>query len=198
LGPRLIRLGETASRLVGSWARPYLAGLVDAIGETANMATLDGDEVVYVAQAPSRHSMRMFTEVGRRVLPHCTAVGKALLAQLPPAEVGAILARSGLPAQTPHTVTDAAELHAQLKAVRTHGYATDEGEQELGVRCVAVPVASAPTPLAISVSGPEGRLSENARERIVPVLTRTAELLTLALASQGGSGASGGAGVDPR
>ena len=83
LGPRLIRLGETAGRLLGSWAQPVLAELVNEVGETANMAVLEGDEVVYVAQVPSRHSMRMFTEVGRRVRPHCTGVGKALLAQLP-------------------------------------------------------------------------------------------------------------------
>ncbi|MEU8139438.1 IclR family transcriptional regulator, partial [Streptodolium elevatio] len=83
LGPRLIRLGETAGRLLGSWARPYLAELMESTGETANLAVLESGEVVYVGQVPSRHSMRMFTEVGRRVQPHCTAVGKALLAQLP-------------------------------------------------------------------------------------------------------------------
>ena len=66
LGPRLIRLGESASRQFGTWARPWLARLVDQVEETANLAVLDGDEVVYVAQVPSRHSMRMFTEVGRR------------------------------------------------------------------------------------------------------------------------------------
>ena len=83
LGPRLIRLGESAARLLGTWARPYLARLVEETGETANMALLDGDEIVYVAQVPSKHSMRMFTEVGRRVLPHSTGVGKALLAHTP-------------------------------------------------------------------------------------------------------------------
>ncbi|SCF75695.1 IclR family transcriptional regulator, acetate operon repressor, partial [Streptomyces sp. Ncost-T6T-2b] len=83
LGPRLIRLGESASRLLGTWARPYLSRLVEETGETANMALLDGDEIVYVAQVPSKHSMRMFTEVGRRVLPHSTGVGKALLARHP-------------------------------------------------------------------------------------------------------------------
>ena len=100
LGPRLIRLGESAARLLGTWARPYLAELVEATGETANMALLDGDEAVYVAQVPSRHSMRMFTEVGRRVLPHSTGVGKALLALLPQAEARALLARTGMPAAT--------------------------------------------------------------------------------------------------
>ena len=73
LGPRLIRLGESAASMLGSWAMPYLAGLVDRIGETANMAILEGDSVVYVAQVPSPHSVRMFTEVGRRVLLHSPA-----------------------------------------------------------------------------------------------------------------------------
>lgn len=187
LGPQLIRLGDTASRLLGRWARPYLTELVETVGETTNMALLDGDEVVYVAQAPSKHSMRMFTEVGRRVLPHCTAVGKALLAQLPAGEADAILARTGLPAQTPHTITDPAELLEQLERIRAQGYAVDDGEQELGVKCIAVPVVGAPERSAISVSGPEGRLSEAARARIVPDLQRAAGELADSLAYAGAS-----------
>ena len=78
LGPKLIRLGESATQLIGAWSRPHLTDLVRATGETANMAVLDGTMAVYVAQVPSEHSMRMFTEVGRRVFTHCTGVGKAL------------------------------------------------------------------------------------------------------------------------
>src|SRR5687768_17029136 len=104
LGPRLIRLGDGASRLLGTWSRPYLSRLVDALGESANLAMLDGDRVVYVAHVQSTRSMRMFTEVGRRVYPHCTAVGKALLAHLPPSDVHALLGRTGMPAQTEHTI----------------------------------------------------------------------------------------------
>src|SRR5690606_39801194 len=59
---RLIRLGDSASRLIGGWAMPHLSRLVDQLGETANLAMLDGDRGVYLAQAPSRHAMRMFTE----------------------------------------------------------------------------------------------------------------------------------------
>ncbi|MEV7908273.1 IclR family transcriptional regulator, partial [Streptomyces anulatus] len=77
LGPRLIHLGATASRLLGAWSRQYLARIAEATGETTNLAVLDADQVVYVAQVPSRHYLRMFTEVGRRVPPHCTAAGKA-------------------------------------------------------------------------------------------------------------------------
>src|SRR6185369_8772496 len=62
LGSRLIRLGEISSQMLGTWLRPFLAQLVRLTGETANLAMLDGDEVVYIAQVPSPHSMRMFTE----------------------------------------------------------------------------------------------------------------------------------------
>ncbi|MCP2340303.1 IclR family transcriptional regulator [Actinomadura rupiterrae] len=170
LGPRLIRLGDGAGRLLGSWARPALARLVDEVGETANMAVLEGDSAVYVAQVPSRHSMRMFTEVGRRVLPHCTGVGKALLAQLPESRVREILSRTGMPARTSHTFTDANALVDELARVRERGYAVDDEEQEVGVRCVAVPLPGAPTLTAFSVSGPSARMTHEAVQEVVPVM----------------------------
>lgn len=174
LGPRLMHLGETAGRLLGSWAQPSLVELVDEVGETANMAVLEGDEVVYVAQVPSRHSMRMFTEVGRRVNLHCTGVGKALLAQLPEAEAREIIGRTGLPARTPHTITDPAVLLEELERIRQRGYALDDEEQEIGVRCVAVPLSGTPTPAAISISGPQSRLPLNVIDDVLPIMRRTA------------------------
>ncbi|MER7045459.1 IclR family transcriptional regulator [Streptomyces jumonjinensis] len=185
LGPRLIRLGESASRLLGTWARPHLARLVEETGETANMALLDGDEIVYVAQVPSKHSMRMFTEVGRRVLPHSTGVGKALLAGSAPDEVRALLARTGMPAATEKTITTPEGFLAALEQVRRQGYAVDDNEQEIGVRCLAVPVPDSPTTAAISISGPAGRVTETAVRRIVPVLQEVARELSQALRSTG-------------
>ncbi|MGH3387840.1 MAG: IclR family transcriptional regulator [Actinomadura sp.] len=178
LGPRLIRLGERAGRLLDAWARPALERLVDKLGETANMAVLEGDDVVYVAQVPSRHAMRMFTEVGRRVRPHCTGVGKALLAQLPAETVQAIVGRTGMPAHTPRTITDPAALAEELALVRQQGYALDDEEQELGVRCVAVPLLGSPAPAAISVSGPSGRMTRQVVADIAAFMRRTAEELT--------------------
>jgi IclR family acetate operon transcriptional repressor len=177
LGPRLIGLGESASRMLGAWARPHLSELVKVVGETANMATLDGDQVVYVAQVPSRHSMRMFTEVGRRVSVHSTGVGKALLAQLPPSRVAELLERVGMPAETEHTITDPSMLARELERIRAQGYAVDDGEQEVGVRCVAVPVPDGPSMTAVSVSGPEARVSWELVARIAPLLQRTAAAL---------------------
>ncbi|WP_245833910.1 IclR family transcriptional regulator [Streptomyces aidingensis] len=193
LGPRLIRLGEAAARPLSTWARPHLARLVDGSGETSNMALLDGDEVVYVAQVPSRHAMRMFTEVGRRVLPHTTAVGKSLLAQRPEEEVRALLARTGMPALTEKTITDPDVFMGALAEVRAEGYAVDDNEQEIGVRCIAVSVPGSPTPAAISVSGPAGRVTEAATEKLVPLLQDVARALSDSLntTQSGQSGQSG-------
>ena len=175
LGPRLIRLGEVAGRTLGSWAMPHLADLVAEIGETANMALLEGDSVVYVAQVPSAHSMRMFTEVGRRASPHCTGVGKALLSQMSDIQVLELLRRTGMPAKTPRTITDPGAFLSELDEIRSQGWAVDDAEQEGGVRCVAVPIKGAPAQAAVSVSGPSGRLTAGRVTDIAPILQRAAE-----------------------
>ncbi|MCW2847503.1 MAG: IclR family transcriptional regulator [Marmoricola sp.] len=177
LGPRLFLLAEGSSARLNAVVLPHLMHLVAEIGETANLAMLDGDQVAYVAQVPGRHSMRMFTEVGRRVQPHCTAVGKALLASSADADVRALLRRTGLARHTPHTLTEPEEFLAELVQVRRRGYAVDEGEQEVGVRCVAVAVPGNSLRLAISVSGPAPRMSDALLTDAVPVLQATAVAL---------------------
>jgi IclR family transcriptional regulator, acetate operon repressor len=177
LGPRLVRLGEGAGRLIGTWATPHLRRLVDAVGESANLALLDGDEIVYAAQVPGLHSMRMFTEVGRRAGMHCTAVGKAMLAAMPPDRASEILRRSGLAARTAHTITTLEAMQDELSRIRERGYALDEGEQEVGVRCVAVTLPGEPARAAISVSGPSTRMTESLVGAAVPTLLETARAL---------------------
>lgn len=177
LGPRMIRLGESATRMLGSWASPHLARLVDQFGETTNMAMLDGDAAVYVAQVPSPQSMRMFTEVGRTVMLHSTGVGKAILSTLTDDEVQGIVRRTGMPARTEHTITTPDSLLKQLELVRRRGFATDDGEQELGVRCVAVPISGLPFRAALSVSGPDSRVTVPQTEVMAPVMTRAADKL---------------------
>ncbi|MFC5265909.1 IclR family transcriptional regulator [Kribbella qitaiheensis] len=174
LGPRLIRLGEHAGRALGAAAHPFLTRLVDSTGETANLAMRESDMVVYVAQVPSRHAMRMFTEIGRRVLPHCTGVGKAMLSQLPDDEVKSLVQRTGMPALTDRTITDLGALLADLELIRARGWAEDNGEQEIGVRCLAVPVLGTGIAAALSVSGPEARITPEAGRRIGPALIEIA------------------------
>ena len=183
LGPRLIRIGEGASRQFGALARPQLKSLVDTLGESANMAVLDGNMIVYVAQVPSLHSMRMFTEVGRRAHTHDTGVGKAILAQLPDDTVRGIVTRAGMPTPTEHSIGDVDELLAELDRIRERGYAIDDQEQEIGVRCFSMAVPDAPTPTAVSVSGPISRVDEAFGERAVPMLRKAAEAISAELAS---------------
>ncbi len=174
LAPRLIRLGESSGAMLSVWAKPHLDRLVSDLGESANLAMLDGDQIVYVAQAQSRRSMRMFTEVGRRVLPHCTAVGKAIMARMPQEQVLDLLRRTGMPKHTDNTITDPDAFARALVWVDEHGYALDDEEQENGVRCVAVAVPDAPTRLGLSVSGPASRMTPEVVDRAVPILRQAA------------------------
>jgi IclR family acetate operon transcriptional repressor len=160
LGTGAFRLGDAAQRALVRTARPYLADLVRLSGETANLAVLEGDDVVYVEQVSSPHTLRMFAEVGRHVPPHSTAVGKVLLAALPRDRAVALLRRTGLPARTPATITTLDAFVAELDLVRERGWASDEQEQETGIRCVAVPV------------GRDGRVVAAASDGLVEAMQR--------------------------
>ena len=155
LGPRLVLLPAPRP---GRWSAParsrVLGGVVDELGETANLAMLDGDRVAYVAQVPGRHSMRMFTEVGRRVHPHCTAVGKAVLLRGPRRARSARCSPApGCPG-TPPTRSPTSTSSSPSSRRCGSGYALDEGEQEVGVRCSPCGCPERRARLGISVSGP--------------------------------------------
>ncbi|WP_181445564.1 IclR family transcriptional regulator [Gryllotalpicola protaetiae] len=182
LGLRLMRLGQYADLQIGPTAHKYLATIVERFGETANLAMLDGDQVVYVAQVPSPHSMRMFTEVGHRTYTHSTGVGKAILSVVDDAAVRRITGRAGMPRATETTITDPDELAQDLALSRERGYAIDEGEHELGVRCYAVPLLGLPIPAALSISGPSVRLTQAVGESAVPLLKEAAAGLAKELA----------------
>lgn len=177
VGPAALRLGGTASDKLAAVAAPALRAAVEVTGETANLASLDGDVMVYLAQAPSPHTLRIFAEVGRPVPLHSTAVGKVVLAGMEVGRAMDLLAGTDRVARTPHTLTGTEDLRAELDQVRGQGFALDDEEQELGVRCVAVPVTTS-TPwstLALSVSGPTERLSRERAVSLAPDLRRIAE-----------------------
>ncbi|MCA1780783.1 MAG: IclR family transcriptional regulator [Intrasporangiaceae bacterium] len=170
VGPAAMRLGDAAYREVAAVSAPALRAAVEATGETANLAVLEGDQMVYVAQSPSPHTLRIFAEVGRRVPLHSTAVGKVALAGLDADRAMALLAGRERVARTPHTLTDPEDLDRELGVVREQGFALDDEEQELGVRCVAVPVDVGGVRLALSVSGPTERMTPEVARSLVPAL----------------------------
>jgi IclR family acetate operon transcriptional repressor len=167
----LIRLGDGAAKRLGTWARPVLAGLVEQIGETANLAILEGSHALYVA-SPG-HAMRI-----PRSEPESspTGVGRALLAQL--ADEAPKSWSWPVAGLTDHTITDPNVLQHELAVTRARGYAIDEGEQETGVSCVAVPVPGAPVFTAISFSAPAPRLTPDVIRRAAPALLEAAQLMT--------------------
>lgn len=181
LGPRLIRLGEVANRQLGAVAEPVLQSLVSELSETASLAVLDGDMVIYTAQAPSPHTMRTNNEVGRRVNLHNSGVGKAILGELDDARILKLVSHAGMPGATEFSVTSLSGVFAEVERVRSMGYAVDEQEQEIGVRCVAMAVPGAPTPMAVGISGPTSRINDDLQERAVVALRRATGLISEAL-----------------
>lgn len=174
LGAALVPLGEVATRQLGGVALPFMQTLVSQLGESVNMAALESGTVVYIAQAPSPRSMRMFTEVGRRAHVHATGVGKAMLATMDPDRARELLSSTGMPAMTRKTFTRPSALMDQLPVIAGQGYALDDEEQELGVRCLAVPLRQGPLPMALSVSGPTARMDDEFVRYAVPLMTQTA------------------------
>lgn len=177
LGARLVRLGDVAAQQAGAQVQPALDRLVEQLQETVNLAFLTQDSMTYVAQASSHRSMRMFTEVGRRVALHTSGVGKAVLTTMPEARVRDAL--GGLSARTA-----AAVLH-EVKLSRRRGYAIDDEEQEVGVRCLAVAVPGGPAPAGLSVSGPSSRLEPSVYAEVAMRLHATADELAAAWAMTG-------------
>lgn len=176
LGAKLLALGQRAGAMFPAHAEPFLRRLVEETSETANMAILENDHVVYVAQAQSTRTVRMFTEVGNRVLPHGTAVGKVLLASLPPEQQLGVIERNGLPPYTANTITDPETFLRHLLLVKERGWAVDDEEREVGVCCLAVPVHSSPGfTAAFSISGPAGRIKKEDRHEIVGTMKSIAE-----------------------
>ena len=156
---------------------PVLGELRAQTGESSQVGVLDGHEVVYVDRMESAHSLRLFTETGRRVPVHCTSSGKVLLAYLPEARRQAVLRAAPLDALTPHTITDRSQLAAELDRVRRRGWAEAVNEREVGVASIAAPVRdiSGEVVAAISIGVPLARCSVMALRRLAPVIMEAAE-----------------------
>jgi DNA-binding IclR family transcriptional regulator len=162
---------------VASLAGPVLDNLAEETGEAVHLGRLDGINVVYLAKRESRHALRMYSAVGRRLPAHATALGKAVLSQYDAAEVQRRLDWP-LARLTPDTVTDPDELLEQLADARLRGWALDDGENSVDIRCVAV--ALGPTPGggdALSCSAPRSRMGDTRLEEVARAVTEAAHAL---------------------
>lgn len=180
------RLGLRALQLVSSHAaqdretrvtRAVMARISEETGETVQLARLVGAEIVYVAQLPARHPVRLVSAVGERLPAHATALGKALLAARADDELIGIL-QPPLRPLTEKTVTGWDDLRSALRVARESGVAWDEEEASQGLVCAATVIPARGLPShAVSVSVPTFRLSEELRRRIPALLLESAQLL---------------------
>jgi DNA-binding IclR family transcriptional regulator len=147
-------------------ATPYLEELRQWCGESINLAVRDHNEVVYIERLFGHHSLGIRSELGKRARLHSTALGKAILANMNPEEIEAILTGYEFVSITPKTITNLKDFLVELERVRETGYAIDEEENELGGRCLAAPVFNNDgIPVAaVSISVPIQRLP---REKII-------------------------------
>lgn len=163
LGVELFTLGSTVvERLnVRSAAYPILKHLAQSTGLATHLGIMDEGEVVYIEKLEGRGPIKISSAVGRRMGIHCTALGKAMLAQLPEGEVQFILNGRALSQRTPNTIISLEALRADLARTRERGYSFDDEENELGIRCLGAPIFNHRREVvcALSISGPRDRFS---------------------------------------
>lgn len=156
-------------------AKPVLKKLARALEVNAHLAVLYEDEVLYLDREEAAPSVVIPSVIGRRVPPHCTALGKVLLAH-DQETLERVLAKGPLPALTANTITNPEVLRRELERVRAQGYAVDWEEFHEGNICVAAPVRDyrGKVVAAISVSLPKTRLAHDPLDRFVKDVTSAA------------------------
>lgn len=158
IGPAAVRLGVGRGADAQEELRACVCRIAEATGESANLATLVAGSVVYLETVTGRRILTPRTVIGTRLPAHCTALGKALLAQLPDDELRERLGGGPYERLTSSTVTDWVPLQAQLQSIRAGAVAVSEGEFEVGLVSLAVPVVIPDGPvLALNVALPSTR-----------------------------------------
>jgi IclR family transcriptional regulator, pca regulon regulatory protein len=145
LRPKVLGLGHAylSSTPLVVTAQPFLDRVSEAVNESCSLATLDGDDILYLARSVTSRIISVTLNVGSRLPAHCTSIGYVLLASLPPRGLDAWLASAELKAFTERTVTSPAKLREQLDQVRQADYAIADRLMETAVRSIAVPVRNA-------------------------------------------------------
>lgn len=173
LGSGIARLAATQREGLGERLRPVLLGLRDELGETVDLAVLDGSAVRFVEQVPALRRLRAVSAIGERFPLHCTANGKALLAALPEERALALLPKR-LERLTPHTITSRKRLLAELAEVRRNGIAFDREEHTEGICAVGVAIEDGPDPAAAAISVPVPSQRFGGHERRLAAVVRPA------------------------
>ncbi len=144
LSPRILQLGFSylSSSSLESLAFPLLQHVTQVLHESSSLGVLEGDEMIYVARSAAQRVMSIGLSVGSRLPAFCTSMGRVMLAALSPTELSAFLRRGKFEQLTPRTIVDKTRLARVIERVRADGYSIVDGELEVGLRSIAVPVTS--------------------------------------------------------
>ncbi len=157
-------------------ALPHMRALVDELKLTSHLAILDKDQGVYIQKVESPSLIRFDTYIGRRMDLHCTGVGKVILAYESEDVLKRFFSKKSFIRYTKKTITSPRRLRQELNKVRQSGFAVDDEEEELEVRCVAVPVfnQAGKFAAALSVTGTAGQIPLPAIQSVADVLKKVA------------------------
>ena len=185
LGLKLVERASTALDQIDvrELALPHLRELRDWCDESVNLALWDGGHIVYIEQLPSTHPLGMRSKAGTRASVHSTALGKAILSGMPTAKVQQLVAQYGLPVITSQTITDPQQFLLEVDRTRKRGFALDDEENEMGVRCVAAPLRdhAGGVVAAVSVSAPIQRIPMSEVPRYGRKVSETARAISCKL-----------------
>jgi len=163
VGPKLARLGTSATYQAALCrnAAPILSQICKSSQETVNLAILDGNEILYLSVFESQHTFRMASQVGTRRPLYCTALGKAILANLPAEHQKKLVDSIHFQKHTSRTIVTAEALRKELAKIKRRGYAIDDEEAVEGARCIAarIFIEESNVIAGISLSGPTVRVT---------------------------------------
>jgi DNA-binding IclR family transcriptional regulator len=186
LGFKLVELGNGLLSQIDlrSEARPFLIDLSDKVRETVHLVVLDSDKALYIDKVdmhPKASGLQMISRLGSRIALHSSSVGKVMLAYMERERGHRILERIDLKKKTEFTIIDVKQLKEHLAQVHTKGYAIDDEENEVGIRCVAAPIydESGTVNAAMSISGPTTRITlERIETELKDCVCATAEQIS--------------------
>ncbi len=171
LGFKFIELGEiVANRLdIKKIVHPYLERVSKKVGETSHLALQNVNHGIYIDKIESDNTLRRFSNIGKKAPMYCTGIGKAILAFLPPKEIDRILNEIEFVKYTKNTIDTKEELLEELKWIKENGYAIDNEEHELDIKCAAAPILNYNNEViaGFSVASPKMRLTDEKFEKIV-------------------------------
>lgn len=178
IGGAFFAISQAAAESIGVAVQGLVTELSGKLQESVSVAMLESGKALYIAhQMSSQSMMRAFNMVGNKVCLYATGVGKVLMANMPDDKLSELLQTEKLVRFTDKTLITEKALRKDLEKIRKLGYSIDDEEQEIGVRCTAMPIPGQPQ-MAVSVSGPPSRMTDKYIINIIhPQLAATAQAI---------------------